>query len=98
MFEDRNTIFFSGFVLGAIFSYSGMMGFFGGCLTGAIVLSQYKLRFKNNIEPKNNIETKNNVETKNNTIDWVEIEKGETISPLENIKTIFGNYIKGDKK
>jgi hypothetical protein len=107
MFEDRNSIFFSGFVLGAIFSYSGMMGFFGGCLTGIFVITNYgKI-----IKPENRSDNK---------IDWIEIENGNEIKktdsnlndavrqetirsdsnllPLDNIKNIFTNYIKSGKK
>jgi hypothetical protein len=32
-----NTIFIVGFVLGAIFAYTGIMGFISGCITGIII-------------------------------------------------------------
>jgi hypothetical protein len=31
---DINTIFCLGFILGAVFAYSGIMGFAAGCITG----------------------------------------------------------------
>lgn len=95
MLEDRNSIFFAGFVLGAIFSYSGVMGFFGGCLTGIIVVKNYDKI----VRPENRTENSKQ-ETKS---DWIDIENEQvvqttqTISPLENIKTIFSNYIKSGK-
>lgn len=49
MLRDRNSIFFTGFVLGAIFSYSGMMGFLGGCVTGAIVIRNFGKQINNQI-------------------------------------------------
>lgn len=38
---DVNTIFCAGFVLGAVFAYSGIMGFVSGCLTGFIIAKNY---------------------------------------------------------
>lgn len=86
MFEDRNSIFFSGFVLGAIFSYSGMMGFFGGCLTGIFVITNYgKI-----IKPENRIENK--IE---NRIEWTELENGNenNKSKTEECNSIQSNSI-----
>ncbi len=62
MLRDRNSIFFTGFVLGAIFSYSGMMGFLGGCITGAIVLKNFGKNFELNKQTQEWIEVENKIE------------------------------------
>ena len=36
-------IFISGFILGAIFSYTGLLGFLAGVATGIIVMNNYNI-------------------------------------------------------
>jgi hypothetical protein len=38
---DNNNIFYLGFILGALFAYSGIMGFVSGCITGIIIAKNY---------------------------------------------------------
>lgn len=45
--EGKGTIFCTGFILGAMFAYSGTIGFLSGCALGVITTSYIATQLKN---------------------------------------------------
>jgi hypothetical protein len=82
MLRDRNSIFFTGFILGAIFSYSGMLGFFGGCVTGAIVIKNFGKHIdKSKQETQVDTQTDSQADS-----DWIDYEANTNKTSSEQIK------------
>ena len=105
MFNDRNSIFFTGFILGAIFSYSGMMGFLGGCITGALVVSNFGKNIMMNDIMKSDImksdPNKSEVDKSDSIksdLEWTELEDGKKEnSHIFTFKNMFTGYFTKQK-
>lgn len=96
MLRDRNSIFFTGFILGAIFSYSGMMGFLGGCVTGAIVMKNFGKHIKQETRVDSQSETQADSQADSDWIDY-EANTNKTSSDQskdKDVKNYLWNFVK----